>query len=128
MKLRLQSNSVRLRLKRGEVDQLVKLGQVQETIIMGDGPDDQLVYTLESSPKVFAPQVSLKKNHVLVEVPRDTAVHWATSDAVGIETRISIGGGREVHVLVEKDFACLNDNEEQNRDAFPNPLAGTGKC
>ncbi|HEX4141272.1 MAG TPA: hypothetical protein VHY09_13060 [Candidatus Methylacidiphilales bacterium] len=127
MKLRLQSNSVRLRLKRGEVDQLVKLGQVQETILLGDGPDDQLVYTLESSPKVFAPKVSLKKNHVLVEVPRDTAVHWATSNDVGIETRISVGGGREVQVLIEKDFACLNGTEEQNRDTFPNPLDGQ-KC
>jgi hypothetical protein len=127
MKLRLQSNSVRLRLKRGEVDQLVKLGQVQEIILLGDGEDDQLVYTLESSPKVFAPQISLKKNHVLVEVPRDTAVHWATSDDVGIETRISVGGGREVQVLVEKDFACLTGDEEQNRDTFPNPQAGE-KC
>jgi hypothetical protein len=127
MKLRLQSNSVRLRLKRGEVDQLVKLGQVQETILLGDGEDDQLVYTLESSPKVFAPQVSLKKNHVLVEVPRETAVHWATSEDVAIETRISVGGGHELQVLVEKDFACLNGTDEQNRDTFPHPLAGS-KC
>ena len=127
MKLRLQSNSIRLRLKRGEVDQLVKLGRVQEIILLGDGEEDRLVYTLESSPKVFAPQVSLKKNHVLVEVPRDTAVHWATSNDVSIETRISLGGGREVQVLIEKDFACLNGNEEQNRDTFPNPQAGE-KC
>jgi hypothetical protein len=127
MKLRLQSNSVRLRLKRGEVDQLVKLGRVQEAIIFGDGEDDQLVYTLETSPKVFAPQVSLKKNHVLVEVPRETAVHWATGNDIGIEIRLSVGGGRELLVLVEKDFACLDGTEEQNRDTFPNPLAGS-KC
>ncbi len=100
---------------------------MQEIITFGDGEDDQLIYTLESSPKVFAPQVSLKKNHVLVEVPRETAVHWATSDDIGIETRISIGGGRELHVLVEKDFACLDGTEEQNRDTFPNPQAGS-KC
>jgi hypothetical protein len=127
MKLRLQSNSVRLRLKRAEVDQLIKLGRVQETITFGDGDDDQLLYTLESSSKVFAPQVSLKKNHVLVEVPQQTAVHWATGDDIGIETRLSVGGGRELLVLVEKDFACLDGTEEQNRDTFPNPLAGS-KC
>ncbi len=127
MKLRLQTNSIRLRLKRGEVDQLVKLGSVQETITLGDGQDDLFVYTLESSPKVFAPQASLKKNHILVEVPRDTAVHWATGDDISIEARLSVGGGRELHVLVEKDFACLNGTEEQNRDTFPNPLEGS-KC
>lgn len=127
MKLRLQSNSVRLRLKRGEVDQLVKLGRVEEVILLGDGEDDRFVYSLESSPKIFAPQASLKKNHIAVEVPRETAVHWATSDDVGIEASLSIGGGRELRVLIEKDFACLNGNEEQNRDTFPNPLAGN-KC
>ena len=127
MKLRLQSNSIRLRLKRGEVDQLVKLGHVQETIILGSRDEDVFVYTLESSPKVFAPQASLKKNQILVEVPTETATRWATGNDVGIEAKLSIGGGRELHVLVEKDFACLNGTEEQNRDTFPNPLEGT-KC
>jgi hypothetical protein len=127
MKLRLQSNSVRLRLKRGEVEQIVKLGQVEETIVLGDGEGDRLVYTLEASPKVFAPQASIRKNHILVQVPRETVVRWATSEEVGIEATLSVGGGRELKVLVEKDFACLNGTEEQNRDTFPNPLAGT-KC
>jgi hypothetical protein len=127
MKLRLQSNSVRLRLKRAEVDQLVKLGRVEETIVLGDRDEDQFVYTLVSSPKVYAPQASLVKNHILIEVPVETATHWATSDEVGIEAALSVGGGRELQVIIEKDFACLNGNEEQNRDTFPNPLAGT-KC
>ncbi len=124
MKLRLQSNSIRLRLKRGEVDQIVKLGRVEETIILGDGEDDVFVYTLESSPKGFAPQASIKKNHILVEVPRETAVRWATGNEVGIEAKLSVGGGRELQVIIEKDFACLNGTEEQNRDTFPNPQAG----
>jgi hypothetical protein len=72
-------------------------------------------------------QVSLKKNHLLVEVPREMAARWATGDEVGMEAKLSVGGGRELHVLVEKDFACLNGTDEQNRDTFPNPLAGT-KC
>jgi hypothetical protein len=125
MKLRLQSNSIRLRLKRGEVDQIVKLGRVEESIILGDGEEDVFTYTLESSPKVFAPQASIRKNHILVEVPRETAVRWATGNEVGIEAKLSVGGGRELHVIIEKDFACLNGTEEQNRDTFPNPQAGT---
>jgi len=127
MKLRLQSNSIRLRLKRGEVDQLAKLGRVEEIIIMGSTEDDLLVYTIASSPKIFATQVSLQKNHLLVEVPTETVAQWATGDEVGLETKLSVGGGRELQVLVEKDFACLNGTDEQNRDTFPNPLAGT-KC
>ena len=127
MKLRLQSNSIRLRLKRGEVDQLAKIGRVEEAIILGSTEDDLFVYAIESSPKVFATQVSLRKNHLLVEVPAEAAARWATGDDVGLETRLSVGAGRDLQVLVEKDFACLNGTEEQNRDTFPNPLAGI-KC
>ncbi len=54
-------------------------------------------------------------------------MRWATGDDVAIETKLSVGGGRELQVLVEKDFTCLNGTEEQNRDTFPNPLAGS-KC
>jgi hypothetical protein len=127
MKLRLQSNSIRLRLKRAEVEQLTKLGRVEERIVVGSGLEDFFSYALESSPKVFAPQASLKNNHVLVEVPVETATKWATGSDVGIEASLSIGDGRELHVLIEKDFACLNGTDEQNRDTFPNPLEGT-KC
>jgi hypothetical protein len=127
MKLRLQSNSIRLRLKRGEVDQLAKLGRLEETIIVGSTDDDLFVYALESSPDIFATQVSLRKNHLLIQVPRETAARWAGGDDVGIETTLSVGGGRELLVLIEKDFACLDGTDEQNRDTFPNPLAGT-KC
>jgi hypothetical protein len=127
MKLRLQSNSIRLRLKRGEVDQLAKLGRVEETIILGSTDDDLFVYAIESSPTVFATHVSLQKNHLLIEVPTETAARWAGGDEVSLEAALSVGAGRELQVLVEKDFACLNGTEEQNRDTFPNPLAGT-KC
>jgi hypothetical protein len=127
MKLRLQSNSIRLRLKRAEVDLLTKLGRVEEKIAFGGGDDDIFSYTVESSPKVFAPQASMKAGRILVELPIEAATRWATGDDVGIETRLSIGDGRELHVLIEKDFACLNGTEEQNHDTFPNPLTGT-KC
>jgi hypothetical protein len=127
MKLRLQSNSIRLRLKRAEVDLLTKLGRVEEKIVLGSGEEDVFSYALEASPKVFAPQASLKTGRILVELPVEAATRWAMGDDVGIETRLSIGDGRELHVLIEKDFACLNGSEEQNHDTFPNPLAGT-KC
>ncbi|MEJ0000640.1 MAG: hypothetical protein WDO13_16640 [Verrucomicrobiota bacterium] len=127
MKLRLQSNSVRLRLKRAEVAALTKIGRVEEKIILGSGDDDVFTYVLELSQDAPAPRATLQKNRILVEVPVATATQWAAGDDVGISATVSVGGGRELAVLVEKDFACLNGPEEQNRDTFPNPLAGT-KC
>jgi hypothetical protein len=127
MKLRLQSNSIRLRLKRGEVEQLAKTGRVEETIIMGGGPDDAFQYALEASRAVSTPQAVLNKKGILVRVPVETVSRWAAGDDVGMEAILPVGGQGRLQVLVEKDFACLNGTEEQNAGTFPNPLAGT-KC
>jgi hypothetical protein len=124
MKLRLQSNSVRLRLKRSEVNQLVKTGLLEESIVFGT--DAVFHYVLESCA-VPAPRASMKNNTVLIQVPSETVRNWAEGDDVGIETAQPVDGQGELQVLIEKDFACLDRPDEENVDTFPNPLAGT-KC
>ncbi|MCE0523157.1 MAG: hypothetical protein LV480_09635 [Methylacidiphilales bacterium] len=127
MKLRLQSNSIRLRLKRREVEQLAKSGCVEEKIIVGARPEDVFHYVLEASHAVSSPQAFLRGRGILVQVPVETVSRWAAGDDVGIEAVLPVGGQERLQVLIEKDFACLNGTEEQNIDTFPNPLAGT-KC
>jgi hypothetical protein len=127
MKLRLQSNSVRLRLKRGEVDQLAKTHRVEEKIVMGAGPDDAFHYVLEAAHNISAPQAQLKERGILVRIPVETVVRWATGSEVGIEVKLPAGDSCQLQVLVEKDFACLDGTDGENADTFPNPLAGT-KC
>jgi hypothetical protein len=127
MKLRLQSKSIRLRLKRHEVEQLAKTGRMEEKIIMGSGIDDTFQYALESSSAISTPRAFLKKKGILIEVPVETVSRWASGDEVGIDASLPTGDQEQLQVLIEKDFACLNGTEEQNFDTFPNPLAGT-KC
>ena len=127
MKLRLQFNSIRLRLKRAEVAQLANTGCVEEKIIVGNGPDDVFHYVLESSHAASSPQATLTKRGLLVQVPVDRVSGWANGDDVGIEVIVPLENQKQLQVLIEKDFECLNGPEEQNIDTFPNPLAGT-KC
>jgi hypothetical protein len=126
MKLRLQANSVRFRLKRSEVEQLVREGRVEEQIVFGTGSGTTLKYVLETSPTVAGLTASLDKSGILVQVPADTARRWASGDEVGMEAALPAGEKR-LQLLIEKDFACLNGPAEQNVDTFANPLAGT-KC
>jgi hypothetical protein len=127
MKLRLQSNSIRLRLKRGEVAQLAKTGRVEEKIIMGGGPEDVFHYVLESSQAVARLEAHLGNKNVLVQVPAETVARWTTGNDVGIEALLPVGNQDRLQVLIEKDFACLDGTDEENADTFPHPLAGT-KC
>ena len=125
MKLRLQSNSIRLRLKRGEVEQLAKTGRVEEKIIMGSGMADIFHYALQSSHAVSTPHAILEQKGILVLVPFETVSRWAAGNDVGIEAILPLGDRGRLQVLIEKDLACLNGTEEQNADTFPNPLGRT---
>jgi hypothetical protein len=129
MKLRLQPNSVRLRLKQGEVARLIEKGVIAESIRFSPG-NDALSYRLELSENATTPSARLKGSEVVVEIPSAAARRWAQDAAqVGIEAVQPPGeeAGHALTILVEKDFACLDGSDEQNADTFPNPLAGT-KC
>ena len=129
MKPRLQANSLRLRLKQGEVKRLVEKGVVEESIRFFPGRE-ALAYRLELSESAAVPVARLKGSEVIVEVPAAAARRWAAdANQVGLEAVQPAGADAEhgLTVLVEKDFACLDGSDEQNVDTFPNPLAGT-KC
>jgi len=122
MKLRMQTNSIRLRLKRREVDQLIREGSVEEVITFGS--DQTLRYRLQTSTAVKVPQAIFSAGEIDVAVPVEIAQRWALGDDVGIEAS-QPAGENPLQILIEKDFACLNGPAEQNVDTFPNPLAGT---
>ncbi len=125
MKLRMQANSLRLRLKQAEVEQLVQKGCVEEKIPFGSANGGVFHYVLESSHAVSSARAVLKDNGILVQVPASTVSHWASSDEIGIEASQGAAKDDTLRVPIEKDFACLNGSDAQNADAFPNPLAGS---
>ena len=102
-------------------------GSVEEKIIIGIEPKNVFRYVLESSQAISAPEAYLKDDGLFVQVPVESVLRWATSDEVGIEAFLPAGKQERLHVIIEKDFACLNGTDEQNADTFPNPLAGS-KC
>jgi hypothetical protein len=127
MKLRCQSNSIRLRLKRSEVERLMQTGRFEETIRFGPENGQSLVYRVELISSANEPRAAWRDHEIIVQIPAGKAAHWASSDKVEIEGSQPAGKGDSLQLLVEKDFACLNDSDAQNADTFPNPLAGS-KC
>jgi hypothetical protein len=51
-------------------------------------------------------------------VPNDVIKELAETDKVGFE-----GKHESLHLLVEKDFTCLDNVAEDHSDNYPNPLA-----
>ena len=115
MKLRLQGNSVRLRLTRSEVERLREAGLVEESVDFGAG--EVLAYRLRSTPEQGAVVVEYRHGALTVSVPGKAAEAWAISDEEGMYAQSGL-----VSISIEKDFRCMTrSNEESERDAFPHP-------
>jgi hypothetical protein len=116
MKLRIQGNSLRLRLTRKEVTQVRDGGPVESFIEFAPGLS--LVYRLEGSPSAEAMSATFDGRAIKVTMPAHRITEWVETDLVGIEALSQTG----VQLLVEKDFQCLHRSVEQEPDAYPHPL------
>lgn len=122
MKLRIRGNSIRFRLTKEEVARFGETGSVEEGIEFGAGDGKKLFYRLEaaeSSPEINA---DFENNRIILRIPKRTAEQWATTEQVGFEAKQISDEGKELRILVEKDFACLEPRGgEEDADAFPHP-------
>ncbi len=124
MKLRLRDNSLRLRLRQGEVDRVGSGDRVEETIVFGMQTTERLVYAIVTSNEAMHLGASFAANEVRITIPTAIAAGWATGDGVSLEAEQPIGDGRLLKILVEKDFACLKPrSDEDESEAYPNPSA-----
>ncbi len=125
MKLRIKGNSLRLRVSRSEVAKLLKRERLEETIRFGTQARAKFTYALEQASSIDVPNVRYTRNKVTVLIPADQANTWCATDQVGIVDSLSIGSFGSLDLLIEKDFACLDQSDEDNEDTFANPSAGS---
>ena len=115
MKLRMQSNSVRLRLSQPEVAALGEGGRVEECVEFA--PDRTLRYSIESADTPLA-SAALDDSFIRVKLPRAEVKRWIETDQIGIEAEQGA-----LRLLIEKDFKCIHRDGAEDVDSFPNPLA-----
>ncbi|MBK9215184.1 MAG: hypothetical protein IPM59_06235 [Chloracidobacterium sp.] len=118
MKLRINGNSLRLRLTRSEVEQFASTGSYENSIGLAGG---RLVYKLKKDAAAASPSAVFSDGMITVSVPPSAADQWAGSDDVGIEA-----DAEGTKIAIEKDFACLTPRpDEDTPDHYPHPAAGT---
>jgi hypothetical protein len=121
MKLRIRGNSLRLRLKRGEVDQLAA-GQsiVEETHF----PNAVLSYRLDVTGEE-AMQARFENNSLVIRLPASQVSAWATTAEVSMIAEQDLPGEGKLSLLIEKDFSCLEPGHhrdcDDDVDTFPHP-------
>ncbi len=118
MKIRIKGNSIRLRVTQTEVLDFAKLGVLQETTEL---PGESLVYRLQRSKSLQYMKADFSANTLTVYIPESMASLWVNNNEVGCAFNMPLSNGRELALLVEKDFVCLDSSAEDQSDNFPNP-------
>ncbi len=123
MKLRIRGDSVRLRLKRGEVDQIAAGSSIVEETHF---PDSVLTYRLDVSEDDDM-SANFQRGSLVISLPKSKVSDWAGSDEVSLSAEQKLTGAGSLSLLIEKDFSCLEPGHhrdcEDDTDTFPHPGA-----
>jgi len=123
MKLRIRGDTMRLRLKRSEVDQIAAGTSISEETHF---PGSVLTYRLEVSENNTI-SASFDNGSLVVNVPKSKVMDWASTDEVSICAEQRLPGTGFLSLLIEKDFSCLEPGHHRNsaddQDTFPHPRA-----
>lgn len=103
MKLRIQGNSLRLRLSVAESRALAADGQLEESVTFG--PDRRLSYGIRVVPGL-AWDVRYDDRQLMVLLPAALAADWLSTGRVAVEERLVLSEGEPLRLLLEKDYVA----------------------
>ncbi|WP_143304525.1 DUF7009 family protein [Chitinophaga vietnamensis] len=119
MKIRIRGNSIRYRLDKVDMELLETTGKVESITHIGGGT---LHFCLRGK-EVPEPAIKLEHDGVHLLLPIVHLEQWISSGNTGFDLSISNPDGSSVAILVERDFKCLTDRDEDDSQAFDNPMA-----
>ncbi len=125
MKIRMLGNSIRLRLSQSDLDVLSKHGKVTESVNFPNG--QTLTYAL-SKQEVTNITVEFRGAEIETFIPIDYMETWLNTNRVGFDQSLELPNGSIFKILIEKDFKCLTDREEDESDLFPHPQEKDLNC
>ncbi len=119
MKIRIKGNSVRYRLTKTEVETFCKTGYFEERTEFNSRT---FIYALKAV-SADELQAEFSDDTITLLVPKKYSADWFENDRVGFENTMILDNESELFLLLEKDFACLDNTTEDQSDNYPNPLA-----
>jgi len=125
MKIRIKGNSIRYRLTKTEVETFCKTGVFKESTEFGEST---FTYVLQAKKNIDLLWATYTQNTITLYLDDRELSSWATSDRVGYSSTMALPTGEQLSLLLEKDFACLDNTTEDQSDNYPNPKSDTSPC
>ena len=114
MKLRFDKNSIRLRVKKSDLEKLHQEKFLEEKIYF---PDGEFAYRLAIASHLTEISATGTSSCIAVRIPNTIAYEWIGNDEVGVYHTIHFGD-RSLDIIIEKDFPCKDNKTEDKSDAF----------
>jgi hypothetical protein len=115
MKLRCTQNSIRLRLRKSDMQTLQTTQEVTESVYLPGGT--VFAFQLKLS-NVEAITANMEGQTIVVSIPIEAGQQWIDSNQVGFEEHLPLATGQQLHLLIEKDFPCAHQPHEDKSDTF----------
>ncbi len=109
-----------MRLSKSEVDYFDTNGYLEERTEFGGS---QFIYALRSMQNLDAIFANFEDNKITVFIPEPLKKEWVETNKISLENKLNIGSGKQLFLLIEKDFVCLDNTLEDQSDNYPNPNA-----
>ena len=107
MKLRLKSNSIRIRLTKTEVSTLANTGYIEEKTSF---INNAFIYALQT----------IDANEITIFIPSTFIKDWPENEIIGLNGTMTTNN-EPLYLLIEKDFVCLDETTEDQSDNYANP-------
>ena len=118
MKLRIKGNSLRLRLSKTDVEKLVVAKYLEERTSFGSNTFGYALQIKDAGDEVSA---DFDGGKITVFIPEIFIKGWAVNDVVGFNATKQVSEAESLYILVEKDFKCLTEVAEDQKDNYENP-------
>lgn len=118
MKLRIKGNSIRYRLTKTDIQELGEKEYVEDRTEVGP---DLFVYSLQGYDELNI-NATLGLNKLTIYMPKSMIREWISTERVGYNHTMNLASGNKLHLLLEKDFKCLDETIEDQSDNYENPL------
>lgn len=115
MKIRMTTNSIRLRLRKSDLAKLQDKKILLDKVMFPNQVIFAFALSITESNSINA---NFEQGQLLVSIPKPIATQWIESEEVGIETDVKLNDTDLLHILIEKDFPCLDREEENKEDTF----------
>ncbi len=118
MKIRIKGNSIRYRLTKTEVKTFCETGYVEEKTDFGDAT---FTYALKALDGINGIGAKFQSNTITLFLEKYDSRQWYESNQISFHHNIEYTDGTVLHLLIEKDFVCMDEREEDQSDNYPNP-------